>query len=47
MDLKEIILGLKNSVDQLVDDMKENTASWRKEESGTSDASVLKMKGEI
>ncbi|KAA0041288.1 retrotransposon protein [Cucumis melo var. makuwa] len=41
---KEIILGLEKSVDKLAEDMKENTASRRKEELGTYDASVLKMK---
>lgn len=34
-------------MDQLAKDMKENTVSRRKEESGTSNVTVLKMKGKM
>lgn len=45
--IKEMILALKMSVDRLTDEMKENSSSKRKEESGTSDGSDYNMKGKI
>lgn len=44
-DLKEIILGLMKSVERLVEEVTENSASRHKEESGRSNGSMLKMKG--
>lgn len=46
-NLKEIILRLTKSVERLVEEVKENSASRRKEESSTSNGSVLKMKGKM
>ncbi|TYK30827.1 retrotransposon protein [Cucumis melo var. makuwa] len=44
IDLKEIILGLKESVDRLAKEMKKSVASRKKEELGTSDVSIHKTK---
>lgn len=41
--MKKILLGLNKGVERLAEEVKENSASRRKEESGTSDGLVLKM----
>ncbi|KAA0033126.1 uncharacterized protein E5676_scaffold1032G00400 [Cucumis melo var. makuwa] len=44
IDLEEIILRLKESVDRLAEEMKKSVASRRKEELRTSDVLVHKTK---
>lgn len=45
IDLKEIFLGLKESMDRLAEEIKKSVASRRKEESGTSECTRRKRKG--
>ena len=45
LGLKEMILEMKKSMDRLTDEMKENSSYKRRDESGTSDGSVMKLKG--
>ena len=45
LSLKEMILETKKSMERLADEMKENSSYKRRDESGTSDGSVMKLKG--
>ena len=44
MGLKEMMLEMKKSMDQLAEEMRENHNYRKREESGTSDDSVMKLK---
>ena len=46
LSLKEMMLEMKKSMDRLADELRENQ-SYKKEESGTSDGSIMKMKGKM
>uniref|UniRef100_A0A9I9D990 Uncharacterized protein n=2 Tax=Cucumis melo TaxID=3656 RepID=A0A9I9D990_CUCME len=41
--LKDLVLGLSKSVESLAEELRENIVSRRREESGKSEGSVLKM----
>ncbi|KAA0063772.1 retrotransposon protein [Cucumis melo var. makuwa] len=47
MGLKEMMLEMKKAVERLADEMKESQSYKKKEESGTSNGSVMKMKGKM
>ena len=45
MGLKEMLLEMKKVMEQMTEDLRENHSYKRREESGTSDGSVMKLKG--
>ncbi|KAA0036023.1 retrotransposon protein [Cucumis melo var. makuwa] len=45
--LKEMMLEMKKSMDRLTEEMRENHSYKKREESGTSDGSVMKLKGKM
>ncbi|KAA0048514.1 peroxidase 64 [Cucumis melo var. makuwa] len=45
LGLKETMLELKKTMDRMADEMRENTSYKRREESSTSNASAMKLKG--
>ncbi|KAA0051269.1 uncharacterized protein E5676_scaffold734G00210 [Cucumis melo var. makuwa] len=47
MSLKEMMLEMKKTIERLADEMKESQSYKEKEESGTSDGSMMKMKGKM
>ncbi|TYK16028.1 uncharacterized protein E5676_scaffold32G00230 [Cucumis melo var. makuwa] len=47
LSLKEMMLEMKKSMDRLADELRENQSYKKKEESGTSDGSIMKMKGKM
>ncbi|KAA0062073.1 retrotransposon protein [Cucumis melo var. makuwa] len=47
LGLKEMMLELKKVVDQMADDIRENSSYRRRDESGTSNGSVMKLKGKM
>ncbi|TYK30161.1 retrotransposon protein [Cucumis melo var. makuwa] len=47
MGLKEMMLKMKKSMDRLVEEMRENHSYRKREESSTSDGSVMKLKGKM
>ncbi|KAA0062473.1 uncharacterized protein E5676_scaffold325G00980 [Cucumis melo var. makuwa] len=47
LSLKEMMLEMKKSMDRPADELRENQSYKKKEESGTSDGSIMKMKGKM
>ncbi|KAA0065941.1 retrotransposon protein [Cucumis melo var. makuwa] len=47
MGLKEIMLEMKKAIERLADEMKESQSYKKREESGTSNGSVMKLKGKM
>ena len=47
LSLKEMMLEMKKAVERLADEMKESQSYKKREESGTSDGSVMKQKGKM
>ncbi|KAA0063363.1 retrotransposon protein [Cucumis melo var. makuwa] len=47
LSLKEMMLEMKKSMDRLADELRENQSYKKKEESGTSNESIMKMKGKM
>ena len=45
--LKEMMLEMKKSMDRLTEEMRENHSYKKREESGTSGGSVMKLKGKM
>ena len=47
MGLKEMMLEMKKSMDRMAEEMRESNSYKKREESGTFDGSVLKLKGKM
>ncbi|KAE8652492.1 hypothetical protein Csa_013556 [Cucumis sativus] len=46
-ELKDVTLELSKSIERLAEELRESNVSCRREESATSEGSVLKMKGKM
>ena len=47
LGLKEMILEMKKSMDRIAEEMRESHSYKRREESGTTDGSVMELKGKM
>lgn len=47
LGLKEMMLEQKKAVDRMAGDIRENSSYRRRDKSGTSDGSVMKLKGRM
>ena len=47
LGLKEMMLEMKKALDKMAEEMWESNSYKKREESGTSDESVLKLKGKV
>lgn len=47
LGLKEMMLEMKKSLNRMAEEMRESHSYKRREESGTSDGSIMKLKGKM
>ena len=47
LGMKEMLLEIKKTMDRMAEELRENNSYKRKDESGTSDGSIMILKGKI
>ena len=47
LGMKEMLMEMKKSMERMADELRENHSCKKRDESGTSDGSVMRLKGKI
>lgn len=47
LGMKEMLLEMKKTMDRMAEELRENNSYKKKDESGTSDGSIMRLKGKV